>query len=69
MRIVTWNCQGGFRPLSWLPYVRSVQVGAHEAWSDLSDHCPLIVDIDFDGPVNNVRQRVLQWRDQLMKPA
>lgn len=58
-----------FIPRSWLPYVRGVQVGAHEAWSDLSDHCPLIVDIDFDRPVNNVRQRVLRWRDQLMKPA
>lgn len=35
-----------FIPESWLPGLRSVSVGTWEDWEGLSDHRPLVVDVD-----------------------
>ena len=34
-----------FIPEAWVPYLRSVEVGAYDAWTKSSDHTPLVVDI------------------------
>jgi exodeoxyribonuclease III len=34
-----------FVPKPWLPQLREVRVGEYELWSRLSDHCPVIADI------------------------
>lgn len=36
-----------FIPESWLPLVRSVEVGTFADWEGASDHRPLIIDIDI----------------------
>lgn len=38
-----------FIPKAWLPALRSVHVGSHAEWVDagLSDHVPLVVDLDL----------------------
>lgn len=36
-----------FVPHSWLEKIRQVTVGSYADWRDLSDHRPLIVDIEF----------------------
>jgi hypothetical protein len=36
-----------FLPRSWASCIRSVEVGHHPAWSRLSDHVPLSVDLDM----------------------
>jgi endonuclease/exonuclease/phosphatase family metal-dependent hydrolase len=38
-----------FVPRAWARRVRSVEVGAFDHWSQLSDHCPLIVDVGDRG--------------------
>jgi len=35
-----------FIPESWLPSLKSVTVAKYREWTDLSDHVPLIVEID-----------------------
>jgi len=36
-----------FLPREWAQRITSVEVGAHGDWSDVSDHRPLIVDVDL----------------------
>ena len=36
-----------FIPKQWAPRITNVQVGAYEDWRVISDHVPLIVDIDL----------------------
>lgn len=38
-----------FVPTSWLPFVRKVTVEEHEAWAKVSDHVPVIVDLELPG--------------------
>ena len=40
-----------FIPQGWLPYLRSVEVGSYAAWSQFSDHAPLLVDLRLPGAV------------------
>jgi exodeoxyribonuclease-3 len=35
-----------FVPEAWRPRVRSVEIGGYEAWSKLSDHRPVTVEVD-----------------------
>ena len=35
-----------FIPRQWLPCLKSVNLGSHQEWSKLSDHCPVVVDLD-----------------------
>jgi exodeoxyribonuclease III len=37
-----------FVPESWTLSLRRVQIGAYEQWRPLSDHCPILVELDFD---------------------
>lgn len=37
-----------FLPKSWLPRIRHVDVGAYAAWYKVSDHCPLLVEVDSE---------------------
>lgn len=37
-----------FMPKAWAPHLKSVQVGAYADWRHLSDHCPMVVEFDFD---------------------
>ncbi len=39
-----------FIPSEWATRIKSVEVGSYEEWSKLSDHCPVIVDVDMDVP-------------------
>lgn len=36
-----------FIPRKWISKVRSVEVGVYEDWSSLSDHCPLVLDLNL----------------------
>jgi exonuclease III len=36
-----------FLPERWAPFISRVQVGEHPQWGALSDHMPLIVDLDL----------------------
>lgn len=36
-----------FMPQSWIPFLRSVDVGSYEDWKSASDHRPLVVDLAF----------------------
>ena len=36
-----------FVPSAWMPRVTRVEVGAFDEWCDVSDHAPLIVDVDL----------------------
>ncbi len=36
-----------FIPEKWLSRIKSVELGEFKNWKHLSDHCPLIVDIDL----------------------
>jgi len=43
---------------AWMPYLMFVQVGAYADWRHLSDHCPLVVEFDFEtrsGPLHLLR--------------
>ena len=35
-----------FIPRKWLPQLQRVAVGTYKQWSKLSDHCPVIVELD-----------------------
>ncbi len=35
-----------FIPREWMVRLRTVKVGTYEQWSKLSDHCPIVVDLD-----------------------
>jgi endonuclease/exonuclease/phosphatase family metal-dependent hydrolase len=37
-----------FVPRAWTPHLRSVQIGAYADWRYLSDHCPMVVEFDFE---------------------
>jgi hypothetical protein len=37
-----------FVPRAWAPYLKSVQVGTYADWRHLSDHCPMVVEFDFE---------------------
>jgi endonuclease/exonuclease/phosphatase family metal-dependent hydrolase len=47
-----WHEQSPFHldycylPEAWLPGLRSVAVGSYQEWADISDHRPLVVDVD-----------------------
>ncbi len=45
-----------FVPRAWMPQLKSVQVGAYAEWHHLSDHCPIVVEFDFEK-----RERPLHW--------
>lgn len=36
-----------FIPAAWAPRIKNVEVGLHGEWSELSDHVPVTVDIEF----------------------
>jgi exonuclease III len=36
-----------FLPIDWLPRISSVEVGTYDDWHDVSDHAPLIVDLNL----------------------
>ncbi len=36
-----------FMPKNWTPHIRSVEVGAYDSWANVSDHRPLMVDLDL----------------------
>lgn len=36
-----------FVPQDWAPRIRIVEVGTYSAWHSVSDHAPLIVDLDL----------------------
>ncbi len=46
----TYHIDYVFAPHPWLPKIRNFEVGGFEDWcgSRLSDHVPLIVDLDLD---------------------
>lgn len=46
-----------FLPKAWIPHLRSVQIGDFDQWRNLSDHCPIIVDLEF-GPRAGLFQRL-----------
>jgi endonuclease/exonuclease/phosphatase family metal-dependent hydrolase len=37
-----------FLPEDWVPYIDHVSVGTYDDWKGISDHVPVIVDLDFD---------------------
>ena len=37
-----------FVPRAWMPYLKSVQVGDYADWRHLSDHCPMVIEFDFE---------------------
>jgi len=39
-----------FLPYDWIPRVTKVEVGAYQTWSKLSDHVPVIVEVEVDAP-------------------
>ncbi len=39
-----------FLPEHWAADIKSVEVGTHAAWSKLSDHVPVCVDVSFSAP-------------------
>ena len=36
-----------FVPAAWIPHVRTVEVGSYDDWHAVSDHAPLIVDVNL----------------------
>lgn len=38
-----------FLPSAWVPHITKVEVGAYSDWNKISDHVPLIVDLDPPG--------------------
>jgi exonuclease III len=42
-----WHIDFCFIPTAWVQRVTKVEVGRHAEWRDVSDHVPLIVDIDL----------------------
>lgn len=42
-----WHVDYCFVPNEWAHRIQNVEVGTHQGWSDLSDHVPLIVDLDL----------------------
>ena len=44
----TWHIDYCFVPSAWASRITDVHVGRHEQWRDVSDHVPLIVDLDLD---------------------
>ncbi len=39
-----------FLPEDWVSRIKRVEVGAHNDWCALSDHVPLVVDLDLESP-------------------
>lgn len=35
-----------FVPDAWVGAIREVRIGGHAQWSRLSDHCPMLIDLD-----------------------
>jgi endonuclease/exonuclease/phosphatase family metal-dependent hydrolase len=42
-----------FIPKVWMSRLQSVEVGSHESWCGLSDHCPVIVDLSDGATKSN----------------
>lgn len=42
-----WHVDYCFAPEVWAPRITIVHVGSHDEWGTLSDHTPVIVDIDL----------------------
>jgi endonuclease/exonuclease/phosphatase family metal-dependent hydrolase len=45
-----------FLPRDWARYIAHVSVGTYDEWNGISDHVPLIVDIDFEQSSPNWKQ-------------
>ena len=52
-RAMPYHVDYCFIPKSWAPHLRSVEVGNYRAWAKVSDHRPLVVDLDFTGAVTS----------------
>ncbi len=44
----TWHIDYCFIPKTWANRVTNVEVGTYDEWRDVSDHAPLIVDVDLE---------------------
>ncbi len=42
-----------FAPAEWLPRVRSFQIGDPDAWRDISDHMPLVLELELPLPASS----------------
>ena len=49
-----YHCDGVFVPVSWGDRLRSVEVPAGPAWTALSDHNPVVVEVDALPPLDRV---------------
>ena len=46
----TYHIDYVFLPRLWLGGLRAVEIGSFEAWGGLSDHVPVVVDVEIAGP-------------------
>jgi exodeoxyribonuclease-3 len=46
----TYHIDYVFLPRLWLGGLRAVEIGSFEAWGGLSDHVPVVVDVEVAGP-------------------
>jgi exodeoxyribonuclease-3 len=46
----TYHIDYVFLPRLWLGALRAVEIGSFEAWGGLSDHVPVVVDVELAGP-------------------
>jgi endonuclease/exonuclease/phosphatase family metal-dependent hydrolase len=46
-----------FIPREWAVHLQAVKVGEYKEWSKLSDHCPIVVELEIvdDGICGNVQ--------------
>lgn len=44
-----WHLDYCFIPQAWETRITHMEVGDHSEWSHVSDHVPLVVDLDLDG--------------------
>jgi exodeoxyribonuclease III len=56
-----------FVPRKWTPHLRSVTVGSYNDWHELSDHCPMIVDFDFNNRDATPLPNWLRSKTRLLK--
>ncbi|HQP39299.1 MAG TPA: hypothetical protein PLI95_29150, partial [Polyangiaceae bacterium] len=45
-----WHIDYCFIPPSWQDRIRQVEVGDFASWQGVSDHRPVVVDLDVDAP-------------------
>lgn len=51
-RLQPYHIDHCFLTRSWIPRVRTVEIGTFDEWSALSDHMPMLIDIDHSGTHN-----------------